>query len=292
MVEKISHDEWFERILLFNLRRYDQPEPIEDTNVAISLEYEQIMHQQGIPIRRLQCSSEKIGINYAWCSDWTSYEVDASRPVLYLEAHYDVVWKDMMIPLRLGPDIVVASCHDNRASCNILCKTIETGLLSSRKDLIIYVLFSDGEERGMVAIQEWYNSSFRHPHDKEYYLVLDVSTIPDYLSGNCLGQGPYIFQGDMINQWIKEEDQIPQMLARHRDPYPGGLCQTHGGPLYHKFKCKVSRLGVAVAGLGKIDLGDQFSGPMSLHCSHTAISLHDLDMYYTKLCQIIHRITF
>lgn len=134
----------------------------------------------------------------------------------------------------------------------------------------------------MCGITRWFQSS-RVPHEVEKYLVLDVSNdICQKPQQSNLGYGVYSFNGDPIEQYIQTTDQILQQVATHRDNYPGNLCYTHGGLLHHRFKCNVSRLGLPVAGVAPS------SG--SLHTSHTALSLSDLNHYYHKLCTIIERI--
>jgi len=270
-------DEWFRRILLFNqrseIRRGDDEELGSDAN--ISAEFELLLFSIGVHVRPFRCSGF-LGTNYAWCSDWDAYVTDPTVPVLYLDAHYDVVWKDMIKPFRLPEtDIVVASCHDNRASCNVLCRAIEDEILSSREDCVVYALFSDGEERGMLCFREWYARA-RTPHEKERYLVMDVTDCPS--CENFPGRGVYRFDQDPIEKYADCEEPLRQQIAAHREPYPGGLCYTHAGVLYNKFGCAASRLGIPVGG--------------SLHESHTELSLADLDGYYRKLCRIAKTVDF
>jgi hypothetical protein len=279
------NDEWFQRILRFNQRSdYRTPhssssclaeELTDDMN--ISAEFDSLLFSIGVSVRPFKCSGFW-GINYAWCSNWDAYMTDPSVPVLYIDAHYDVVWKDMIKPfLQPGTDIVVASCHDNRASCNVLCKAIECDVLSFREDCVVYALFSDGEERCMQCIREWYTRT-RTPHEKERYVVMDVTDCPS--PENSPGRGVYAFDGDPIERYVDTEtDQITQQTAIHREPYPGGLYYTHAGVLYNKFNCTVSRIGIPV-------------GATSLHTSHTTLSLADLDGYYRKLCKIVKSIEF
>lgn len=134
---QISKEEWFQRINLFNQR---SSESVVDD---LSYEFQNILTKCGIQTTTI---NYPIGVSdnllmYQWCNDDQTYQQDPTKPVLYIDTHYDVVWKDMITPLRLGDDLVIASCHDNRASCNIVCQAIENKIFAKRHDLIIYILF-------------------------------------------------------------------------------------------------------------------------------------------------------
>lgn len=278
---------WFERIKLFNTRQpIDEKSKKLSKDNKISVEFSKILKSCNIVTRMIpillkqDVGGEKYLYMYAWCSDWESYEKNPTIPVLYIDAHYDVVHKKMIVPQRLGDDIVIASCFDNRASCNVLCNAIENKVFENRP-FITYALFSDGEESGMIGITEWFERH-RTAHIKEKFVVMDVSNnIYDDTKDN-LGLGVYRFDGDPIEKQIESSPiNFTQQPATHKETYPDNLCHTHAGLLYHKFKCDVSRMGMPIACLHYI----QSYNPMydNMHISHTAISLRDMNSYYLKL---------
>jgi hypothetical protein len=252
MTPSISSDEWFERSLIFNTH----------------MDFEEILLHFQIPYKRIECDS---GTMYVWCSDWNQYQNNRETPVLYIDAHYDTVCQTFVTPQRIE-DRVVATWHDNRSSCNVLCKSIESGKMMSTK-YIIYVLFSDGEERGMLPLIEWYRHH-RCDHQSQRFIVMDVTD----QHGDNLGLGVYSFIGEPLEQYIQPSDDLCQQIDDSRESYPDNLCCTHAGLLYHKFRAHVGRMGLPVAGDNS-----------SLHGLHTEISLSDLNQYYKKLCLIVMR---
>jgi len=259
------------------------------TDAHKSLEFEQLLKKYNIYTKKCVCNTKySNGYVFAWCSNWNLYDNHTNIPVLYIDAHYDVMWNRMILPQRIGDDIVIASCFDNRASCNIICKLIESNNFST--NYITYITFSDGEERGMEIFDYWYNN-FRVVHHNEKYIVLDVTNCTqDTLYHNNLGKGVYTFLCDPLEKYIDVCDNILQQTATHKTNYPDNLCYTHAGKLYHKYKCDVGRMGIPVAGISCDDETSDNRTLMSLHISHTAISLTDLHNYYLKLCKIIERI--
>jgi hypothetical protein len=283
----IERDEWFERIKLFNTR----PEKVKhhkllSNDYQISLEFGELLKKCGIQTRIERIPYDNYSDKpsffymYTWCSDWSQYENNLEKPVLYIDAHYDVVYKRMITPQRLSADIVVASCFDNRASCNILCKAIEESVFAN-KEYLIYILFSDGEERGMTGFSSWF-MEYRTFHKKERFIVMDVT---NNIHDN-LGLGVYRFMGDPLEEIITCRNFMEQ-IATHRESYPGNLCYTHGSLLFHMYKCDVGRIGMPVGCLHLNRITED-----TLHSSHSVISLSDMNNYYLKLLEIIKNIKF
>jgi hypothetical protein len=208
----MDYNEWFKQITSFDRKQYEGEEDDEDfdeikdeneesedeTDDCMSdNKFYKFLRVDGVNIRIL--TSPKY-TSYVWCSNFDAYENNFDMPVLYIEAHYDIVCTNITDHQNLG-DIVVANCYDNKVtcSCSIRCRTIHNDIFTNRRDeFITYIIFSNIEERGIGRMNEWFeNHHIRH--NREKYVVMDVSNDKQTNfneSNMCIGA--YIFGGDAI----------------------------------------------------------------------------------------------
>ena len=274
-----------EYVMQFNyISRFDKKtyEFVDATNEMITKDFHSKLCENNITTEIIVCK-ESNKTMFCWYSDIDLYKNNTNIPVLYLDAHYDVVHKNMIHPQIIGNDIIIGSCFDNRASCIVLCQLIkELGEeLRKNKNFVTCIIFSDGEESGMTGICDWYKN-YRVPHSKEKFIVLDVSTSLQTEHGDNIGLGVYKFNGDPIEEYIIDTP-IKQQMATHRENYPDGLCYTHGEMLHSNFHCDVSRIGIPVSEI----VGVPNDCTSSLHKSHTVVSISDIMEYYKKIRNIV-----
>jgi hypothetical protein len=217
--------------------------------------------------------------NIAWCSDWNAYLHSKAIPVLYVEAHHDVVCHHPIAPILIG-DAIVASWHDNRMSCAVLCEAIASGAFGANADSILYCLFSNREESGMLHIENWYRRR-RIEHEIETFIVLDGTEASCVGSVSDVGNGSYFFEGDPIEMHASMKEAITQP-CKTRDAFPGNLQYTHAGILHH-IGCEVSRMGFPIIGIGPND-----GTHHGVHSAITAVSVNDIESLYLRLQKAVH----
>jgi hypothetical protein len=213
----------------------------------------------------------------AFCSDWNGYENDPTRPVIFLEAHMDTVQKEFIQPY-LDSNKIHGTGLDNRVSCAILNKFVRNiGSSFNRTPgctkCILYVLWTDGEETGMVGIHEWFNKYYIS-HDKDWFVILDIT---DRAGKEASGKGTFYFQDDPIDTILEVIRPLPFIEQVAPFIYPSNLEQTHASRCYAKLwntlidnpKHRVSRLGIPVIDIHELD---------------SCVSLNDVMALYNKLC--------
>lgn len=264
------------------------------------------------------------GMNFAWCSDWEAYENHPEVPVFYVEAHHDICYeKRMMPPIILDGDILIATGHDNRASCLVshrfACgvhaafhvprdenydkyrrtaasasagsggKRQGQGRGQERKkaDVICYCLWTDKEESGMMGIDQWFKTR-RVEHEKEMFVVLDVTTPAvstyEYDDGEL---GSCNLGRGAYSFAGDPHETLGHQPCNFREKYPGNLVYTHAGFVYYQHGFSgVGNHVVSRMAIPVVGISSK-SGKRSTSSMHdriTAASLGDIDSLEDMLC--------
>ena len=227
------------------------------------------------------------GDAWAWCSDWPAYKSTLSTPVLYFEAHHDIVMRDgcAVPPLLFSEGILESTGQDNRASCMAMHEFCRVWQLNRDVDpptapqTIIYCLWSDREETDMKCMREWFAKCHRR-HDGEFFVVLDVlHSNRDALGRINLGKGVYKFQDDPLDTFLRQTDLsgIMHQSCLCVGPWPDPLKRSHGEVIFEHTR-RVGRLCVPVYGaIAECEKEDP------LHAAHAFVSLSDVEQMYAKM---------
>jgi hypothetical protein len=217
---------------------------------------------------------------FTHCTNLNAYHNDPSRPVVYIDAHYDTVirerdFESMPVIVDNYSHTIMATALDNRVSCAVLYTLIQCEIFQDN-NIIFFCIFSDGEETGMIGIETWLSD--RTKHNQEYFIVLDV-THPEMSKPECanIGRGVYHFDGDIIETLFDSKRDLPENLFQQnscREPYPSNLMHTHAGRIY-RHELPVGRIAIPVA---------------YMHDVHSMGSLGDIEAMYLKVRAIVQHI--
>lgn len=187
--------------------------------------------------------------NYHYCTDQDGYRNDRNRPVLYLVAHHDFVYRDDLLISSKASMLVNSPRADDRVSCYILYQLIWE-FLAKKWDkswgLILYVLFTDKEELGLLGADAFISNSTKQyvRHRNEAALVLDVCH-PEIDGSITIGRGSIKFKDDPFNVFYDNDTGIVAQL-HNKIKWPENLKHNDGLVLYPAIRL-VGRISIIVS---------------------------------------------